>query len=365
MEGAKGKQKMKRILIIKPSALGDIVLALPALASLRASLPKAKISWFIRPEYAPLLDGVDGIDEVIGFDRKLLGKWWYNPKAFAALVRLVGRLRRARFDLVIDLQGLLRTALFAWLTRCKRRFGMDLSREFATLFYTHKIAQDTESIHVIDYYQKVVSAAGASVKAYEFNLTPMSEAIGSIAGRLTEYGVRSGRYAVFVPGSTHASKCWPVENFAVLADKITSKFDLSIIAVGTNVEKPLVRKLEAGSNVQIIDFAGLTDIPQLIALLSGAKVVVSNDTGPGHIAAALGVPVVMIFGATNPARIRPHGRHNTVAAIEPNKRGCEIESSDPKYTIEAVTVEHVLEKVTCQLRSTDTNLADAISPARQ
>ena len=109
----------------------------------------------------------------------------------------------------------------------------------------------------------------------------------------------------------------------------------------------------------------MTDIPQLIALLSGAKVVVSNDTGPGHIAAALGVPVVLIFGATNPARIRPYGRRNAVAAIEPDKRGCEIENSNPRYTIEAVTVEHVLEKVTCQLRQTDTNSADAVSPAQQ
>ena len=365
MEGANEKQKMKHILIIKPSALGDIVLALPALASLRASLPGAKISWFIRPEYAPLLDGVDGIDEVILFDRKLLGKWWCNPKAFAALIRLVGRLRRTKFDLVIDLQGLLRTALFAWLTRCKKRFGMDISREFATLFYTHKIAHDAESIHVIDYYQKVVSAAGASIKAYEFNLTPRNEAIDNVESLLTEHDISSNRYAVFVPGSTHPSKCWSVENFAALADKITSKFDLSIIAVGTIAEKPLVRKLMSASNVQITDFAGLTDIPQLIALLSGAKVVVSNDTGPGHIAAALGVPVVLIFGATNPARIRPYARRNAVAAVEPDKRGCEIESSDPRYTIDAVTVEHVLEKVTCQLRSTDTNSADAVSPARQ
>jgi len=253
MEGARSKestantgQTIKRILIIKPSALGDIVLALPALASLRASFPDARISWFIRPEYAPLLAGASGIDDVFLFDRKLLGKWWYN--------RL-----------------------------------------------------------------------------------------------LTEHGVRSDRYAVFVPGSAHVSKCWPVQNFAALADEITSRFDLSIIVIGTSAEKPLVRKLKSASNVQIADFAGLTDIPQLTALLNGAKVVVSNDTGPGHIAAALGVPVVIIFGATNPARISPYRRPNTVAAVEPDKRGSQIKSSDPRHAIEAVTVEHVLEKVTYQL----------------
>jgi len=357
MEGARSKestantaQTIQRILIIKPSALGDIVLALPALASLRASIPDARISWFIRPEYAPLLAGVSGIDEVIGFDRIFLGKWWYNPKAFAALVSLIGRLRRSKFDLVIDLQGLLRTALFAWLARCKKRFGMKPSREFAGLFYTHKIAQDADSVHLIDYYQKIVSAAGASAKICKFNLTPTSRAIDSVARLLREHGVRSDRYAVFVPGSARVSKCWPVQNFAALADEITSQFGLSIIAIGTNAEKPLLRKLKSVSNVQIADFAGLTDIPQLIALIDGAKVVVSNDTGPGHIAVALGVPVVIIFGATNPSRIRPYGRAGAVAAIEPDKRGREIESSDPRHAIEAVTVEDVFEKVTYQLQ---------------
>lgn len=343
-------QKPKNILIIKPSALGDIVMALPALSSLRASFPDAKISWFVRSEYAPLLDSVDGIDDIILFDRRLLGKWWYNPKAFAALVHLVARLRRADFDFVIDLQGLLRTALFAWLARCKKRFGMKVSREFAGLFYTHKITRDDKSIHLIDYYQKIASAAGASVKSCKVNLRPTSRAVDSIAGLLTEHGIRSDRYAVFVPGSAQAFKCWPVQNFAALADKVRSTFDLPIIAVGTIAEKELAQMLKSASNVQITDLAGLTDIPQLTALLGGAKVVVSNDTGPGHIAAALGVPVVLIFGATNPARIRPYGRAGAVAAIEPDKRGRKIESSDPRHAIEAVTVEHVFEKVTYQLQ---------------
>ena len=348
---------MKRILIIKPSALGDIVLALPALASLRASFPDARICWFIRPEHAPLLDNVDSIDDIILFDRKLLGKWWHNPKAFAALIRLIARLRRAKFDLVIDLQGLLRTALFAWLSGCKKRFGMEESREFAAVFYTHKIPQDTDSIHVIDHYQKIVSAAGASTKSWDFNLAPTGQATDIIASLSADHNIRPDRYAVFVPGSTHASKCWPVENFAALAEKITSQFDLSIIAVGISAEKPLVQRLMSRSNVPIADFTGLTDIPQLIALLKGAKLVVSNDTGPGHIAAALAVPIVLIFGTTNPVRISPYQRPHSIAAVEADKRGREIESSDPRHAIEAVTVDEVFEKVTIQLKPETRNSA--------
>ncbi|MHC5061219.1 MAG: glycosyltransferase family 9 protein [Planctomycetota bacterium] len=342
-------QKIKRILIIKPSALGDVALALPAFASLRTSLPDAKISWLIRSEYAPLLECIDGIDDIILFDRKLLGKCWYNPKAFAALVHLVGRLRQGRFDVVIDLQGLLRTALFGWLANCKKRFGMKSSREFANLFYTHKIPQSND-IHLIDYYQKIVSAVGASVKTRKLKPAPMSKAEDNIADLLSEHGVRPDGYAVFVPGSAHTSKCWPAENFAVLADKIASQFDLSIIGVGTRAEKPLVEKVVSTSNVPVANLAGLTNIPQLTALLKGARIVLSNDTGPAHIAAVMDVPTVIIFGATNPARIKPYGRPNTVAAIDPDKRGREIESPNPKYAIKAVTVEHVLEKVTYQLQ---------------
>jgi len=347
----------KRILIIKPSALGDIVLALPALASLRKSLPDAEISWFIRLEYAPLLAGVSGIDDIIIFDRKLLGKWWYNPKAFAALLRLIRQLQSADFDLVIDLQGLFRTALFARLTGCKKRFGMKDAREFAALFYTHKVERDYNRPHIIDCYQKIVSAAGASGKSYRFNLRPNKKAVDGINALLLEQNINPERYAVFVPSSAHFCKCWPVQNFAALADKITSQFGLSIIAVGKKTEKALIHTLQSEANVKIADFAGLTDIPQLVALLNGAKVVVSNDTGPGHIAAALGVPVVIIFGATNPARICPYGREEAVAAIDPQNRGREIESSNPKHAIENVTVEQVLQKVTFQLKQNTKNPA--------
>ena len=123
---------------------------------------------------------------------------------------------------------------------------------------------------------------------------------------------------------------------------------MSIVAVGTNSEKAVVDKLKSHSKEPVIDLAGLTDIPELTALLNGAKLVVSNDTGPGHIAAALKKPVVLIFGPTNPARIKPYGRPDTVAAIDVEKRGTDIENKS--YRIEDVSVEQVFEKVGLQLK---------------
>jgi len=334
----------RRILIIKPSALGDIALALPALSSLRKSFPEAHIAWFIRPEFAPLLVENKNLDEIVIFDRKLLGKWWFSPKAFVALLRLIRKLRSKKFNLVIDLQGLFRTALFAWFTGCRKRFGMQTAREFASNFYTQKVPQDSGSIHVIDYYHKIAAAAGAATISDDYNLTPSPQAVESVNKLLA-----SRKYAVLVPGSAHAYKCWPEKNFAQLAEKIASQFNLDIIAVGTTDEKTIIENINSLANVPIINMVGKTDIPQLIALLNGAEIVISNDTGPGHIAAALGAAIVMIFGSTNPARIGPYKRPHAIAAVDPCDRPHKIESNDPAHRIEIVSVDEVFRNVAAQL----------------
>ncbi|MDD5381654.1 MAG: glycosyltransferase family 9 protein [Phycisphaerae bacterium] len=351
-EMAKAKYRRltrKNILIIKPSSLGDVVMALPALSALRRSFPQAKISWFIRPEFAPLIKNHPDLNEVILFERKFLGRALSNPRAFGALVALIWRINRCKFDIVIDLQGLFRTAAFAWLSGCKKRFGMANAGEFAHLFYTNKIKQDSVCIHLVDYYLEIVRQAGAAKIDVQFLLPVDSVAADSVNRLLKAKDIKPDNYAVFVPTSAHEDKCWPVERFAALADKITKQFHLSIIATGSASEKPIVERLKNKANVPIANFAGVTSIGELVTLLKGARLVVSNDTGPGHIAAALGVPVVLIFGRSNPARVAPYGRPDCAAAIEPNGRGFEADSTDPKHDIKAITVDEVYQKVCEQL----------------
>lgn len=338
----------KKILIIKPSALGDVALSLPVLSSLRASFPDAEIAWFVRKEFAPLLECVEGLDEIIIFDRKLLGKWWCDRKAFSSLINLIKLLRKRKFDLVIDLQGLFRAGLFGWLTGSNRRFGMKDVREFADIFYTDKVST-SDCVHLIDCHEKILTAVGASQIRYDFNVTAAPQAKAATEELLAGHGLSGQKYAVFVPGAAHACKCWPGEYFAELGEKISSQFGLKIATVGTGTDKRLIKKIKAHSKVPITDFAGLTDIPSLVALLEGAELVVSNDTGPGHIAAALGRPIVMIFGPTNPGRVGPYKKANTVAAIDEFDRGRIVDSVDAKHSIEGVGVELVFEKVVCQL----------------
>ena len=339
----------KNILITKPSSLGDIVLALPALTALHKSFPEAKISWLVRPEFTQLLENHPHLTEIIVFERKLLGKAWFHSGAFGALASLVRRLRRSKFDIVLDFQGLFRTASLAWLSGSKKRFGMANAREFATIFYTHKIPQDINCIHMVDYYLKIIQAAGATELGVEFVLPENPKAADSVGRLLASHGVVDDNYSVFVSSSAHRDKCWPIERFAALAEKISSQFGSSIVATGSASEAGIIEILKEKANVPIVNLAGQTSLSELIALLKGARVVISNDTGPGHIAAALGVPIVLLFGRTNPYRLTPYGRKHCIMAVEPESRGLAINSNNPKHDIKAITVEQVYQKVVEQL----------------
>ncbi len=344
------QDKFKNILIIKPSSLGDIVQALPALSALRRSFPDAEISWLVRPEFAPLLENHPDLTRIIPFDRRYLAKMWYHPGALIAFLGLCRRLRRSKFDAVFDFQGLFRTAFLSRISGCRNRFGLANAREFAALLYTHKVTQPPDCVHVVDCYLRVVQAAGVSDLDVEFTLPSDPAADDTVAALLADHDVNANNYAVLIPGSVHPDKCWPVERFAALADKLARKHNLSIVATGTESEAQLVRSLAESANVPVSNLAGNTSITELVALLSSARLVVSNDTGPGHIAAALGTPIVMIFGRTNPARLAPYGRKNAVAGIDIFTRSPGIDSRDPKYAITNITLNLVYQKVLTQLK---------------
>ncbi len=346
-------QDYKNILIIKPSALGDVITALPAVNALKQRYPHAKITWLIRPEFAPILDCAPGVDKKLIFDRKKLGKWWCCPKSFKLLLNLLSSLKKPGFDLVIDLQGLFRTAVFTRLTGCKKRIGMRSAREGSTLFYTDRIDLHPESVHVVDQYLHLVAAVGASIEQPDFALSPPVSAIDA-AGKLLGDNNISGRFIIIVPAAAHEIKCWPAPNFADLSDKLSKQFDLPIVAIGTANEKHFIDNINSISGTNIIDLTGKTDLPTLTALMSKASLIVTNDTGPGNLAIATNAPTVMIFGPTNPIRIEPYKKSGSLAAIEPYTRPVGIRSFDPKYRIDAVTVSHVFDLAVKHLqKSTD------------
>lgn len=339
----------KNILVIKPSALGDIVHALPVLPSLRAAFPKAKLTWLVRSEFAPLLACAEGLDETLLFDRKGMARWFCCPRAFKRLWEFKRRLRDGNFDLVLDLQGLFRSAVFAKMTGCTNRVGMKEAREFAHLFYTRQVDRPADSVHILDTYFAVLRAIGVETSIPGCSLTAPAAAQDSIRRKLEAAGLTPETFIVLVPSSAHAYKCWPAEQFATLAAAVHRRYGWAAVVVGTQSERCYAEAVRANTSTPVFDFTGQTAIPELIALFEKAAAVVSNDTGPGHIALATETPGVVIFGNTNPLRLGPYQRPECVAAVGLEKRGAEIKDSCAAHRIERVSVEMVLEKIELQL----------------
>ncbi len=339
----------ENILLIKPSSLGDIVLALPALSALRRSFPQARISWLIRPAFASLIEGHPHLDEIILFDRKSLGRAWWHPGAFRELLSLIFRLRDGRFDAVIDVQGLFRTASLAWLSGCKHRVGPVWGREFAHHFYATTVPARMEWVHVVDYYLTLVETIGASDLSVEFVLPEKPEAVAAARDLLTCHNVDVERYAVIVPGSAQVSKCWPADRFAALADRLVSDYGLAVAATGSKSEGAMIERIQSLTRHPIANLAGRTSLPELTEVLRRASLVVCNDTGPGHIAAALGRPLVMMFSWSNPLRVGPYGRPECVVARDASSRGLAIKSRDPAHAIEHITLDEVYSRAAEQL----------------
>ncbi len=340
----------ENILLIKPSSLGDVVMALPALSALRRSFPQARIHWLIRPEFAPLIEGHPHVDEIILFDRRFLAKAWHSVAAGRGLLSLVCELRRRRFDAVLDLQGLFRTGLLAWLSGSRQRFGPHW-REMAHLFYTTSVPPRLEWAHVVDYYLKLVETMGASDLRAEFVLPEKPAARAAARDLLLRHKIDLDRYAIVIPGSAQTSKCWPVERFAALADRLASEHGLVVAATGGKAEKDMIEKIRSLAQHPPVNLASQTTLPELAEVLRGAKLVVSNDTGPGHIAAALGRPLVMMFSWSNPLRVGPYGRPQCIVARDADKRGLANRSRDPRHSIQHITLDEVYGKAVEQLQA--------------
>ncbi|MHC4520826.1 MAG: glycosyltransferase family 9 protein [Planctomycetota bacterium] len=339
---------LENILLIKPSSLGDIILALPALSALRRSFPDARITWLIRPEFAPLIEGHPHLDDIIPFERKRLGKACWHPGAFRDLVALVRDLRRRRFDAVLDLQGLFRSAALARLSGCPQRFGPVWRRELAHHLYTRAVPRHRDWVHVIDYYMKILEAMGAGQRQVEFVL-PEKPAAEEARALLARHQIDPQRYAVLIPGSAQTSKCWPPERFAALAERLVSDHDLSVLVTGSRAEGAMIEQIRKCVQCSIVSLAGATSLPELVEVLRHARIVVSNDTGPGHIAAALGRPLVMMFSWSNPLRVGPYHRPECIVARDLTDRGLAIKSAEPAHAIDHITLDEVYDKVLQQL----------------
>ena len=292
----------ERICLIKPSALGDVVQTLPVLSALRGRFPKAHIAWVVNRSYAELLEGHSQLDEVIVFDRGRARPC--APAAWRDMRKLCDSLRARRFDLAIDLQGLFRSGLMSWTTRAPRRVGLGDSREGARLCYTDIVSVPTENMSAVDRYWLVAEALGAATSQKQF-LLGLDDSDREWAERRV-CGLNGLRVAIH-PGARWMTKRWPAEYFAEIARRLNREFRAHVLLIGGPEEADAARQIASAVSRPCLNLVGKTSLKQLAAVLTRVHLALTNDSGPMHLAAAVGTRVAAIFTCTSPQRARPYG----------------------------------------------------------
>lgn len=314
----------RRILIIKPSSLGDIVHALPILAAVRDAYPKAHIAWLVGTSFRALLDGHPLLDEVIPFDRKHYGRMLSSPRSLLDFLGFCRALRRRRFDLVLDLQGLFRSGFLAWISGARRRVGFAQARELARCFYTVRVrceappragAAPTTDLHAVDRNIKLARAIGLEIEQPAFPLNIDDALHAAAAQRLAAAGVSAGEFVAVLPGARWESKRWAAESWAALIDALQQRNAPRVVLLGGPDERDLAASIVAAARGPVANLVGQTSLRELAAILARAKRVICCDSGPMHIAAALNRPLVALFGPTNPARTGPYSPRATVVRL--------------------------------------------------
>lgn len=289
-----------RILILKPSSLGDVIHALPVLRLLKKAHPQAEIYWWILEELAPILADDPDLTDLFLFERKK----WKSLDFWPRKLSQIREMRKLRFDWVIDLQGLARSGTLAWLANGALTIGLDDPREGASGFYDIRVSRPSYGTHAVDWYLEVVKALGIPVH-HDFEWLPRR----SLAAGAPAWASDRTRRIILNPGARWENKRWPAEYFGRLAALLSREYpECEIVVLGGKSDTALGAEIYRAAPGHVTNLAGKTSIPEMIELIRECEVMVTNDTGPMHIAAALGRPLLALFGPTNPKRTGPYGQ---------------------------------------------------------
>ncbi len=316
-----------KILILKPSSLGDVIQALPVLRLLKLHYPDSEIFWWIDSALAPLIEGDPDLTGIVRFERKR----WSKPQHWPEMIRSVQWLRAQHFDLVIDLQCLLRSSAFAWLARGKFLAGLDEVREGARGFYDHAAPRKTFHTHAVDWYLSVLPPLGVPVHK-NFDWLPERPAIS--AAVKSKWKIDGAKWIAIQPGARWKNKRWPAKFFAELVRTLAEKFpDVRFAILGDKGDQPLGAMISQAAAERCVNLCGATSLPEMIEWVRRCDLMVTNDTGPMHVAAALGKPLVALFGPTAPERTGPYGQLENVLRLDLPcspclKSDCAIENTD-------------------------------------
>jgi heptosyltransferase-1 len=335
-----------KILILKPSSLGDVIQALPVLRLLKAHQPADQIYWWLSDDLAELLEGDPDLSGLILFQRRR----WALPLNWQELFQSLRQIRAERFDWVIDLQGLARSGLVSWLAHSGLSIGVEDWREGAPAFYDVVVPRPSPLTHAVDWYLEVLKALRIPVH-WNFNWLPERPQLRASFEK--KWSLGNACWIVLIPGARWTNKQWPVESYRQLASKLSSqRDDLRFVILGSAGDADLGQSIASGAPHRCLDLTGQTSLSEMIQWLRLSSVVVTNDTGPMHIAAALDKPVVALFGPTEPRRTGPYRQLDRVLRVPLPcapclKRICHFER--PLECLRGISPQAVLEKVTALL----------------
>ncbi len=296
------------LLLIKLSSLGDVIHALPALEALRAAHPRAQITWLVEEAFAPLLVDHPALDRVWAVPRMRLGRRGVVGE-LGRVLGIIRQVRRERFDAVLDFQGLLKSAFWAALAKSPRKVGYDGTRELSYLALNERLPSADREAHAVWRSLDLARHLGAQGGTPRFRLEHLMrrpEGLSHLWGR--------GEWVVLHPGARWASKLWPVGQWAALAAALREQ-GLQVALTGSGPDRRLTQAITAQAGGALLDLGGRTGLGELAWVLRQARAMVTVDTGPMHLAAALGTPVVALFGPTAPWRTGPFGAGHVVVRL--------------------------------------------------
>ena len=304
-------KRPKKILIVLFGAIGDVTRALPLATRIKSSWPDAKLCWAVEPISRGLVEHHPAIDRVLVFDR---------PRGLPAYRKLITEIRQEKFDLVLDLQRHLKSGVTSFLSGAPRRIGFSRknSREGNWLFQTERVAAEEHLSAKITQFQKFGDALNLpSTEPLEFGLLPVPEQLEKIETCIRECSqetitTRDKRVALIL-GSTWQSRFWFVDHYVSLIEELQKRWGLACLLIGSDREKKFANEIIARVPAKsIIDLVGKTSISDLPAVFSSVRLAVGSDSGPMHIAAAVGTPVISLWGSTSPKRSAPYGSEHLI-----------------------------------------------------
>jgi heptosyltransferase I len=328
------RRDFRKILLIKLSAVGDVVHTIPVLNKLRARYPNAQIDWVVTPTIGEFLSHHPALNNVIDFERDTSAPPWAWP-ALSSYARLAMTLRQTGYDLAIDLHCQSRSAFLAFMSGARVRIGFDKerpdvwansrqvtddfrkhawqgAREGAWLFYTHHIPLPTMDVHVIDHYQSIGKLLGFADGPTDFTLRIPQSAQTRVDALLRERGIGGKKPVIIAARGNWETKRWPDEKSAAVARHFLARGE-PVVLVGAPRERDVgaaIARLAPG----VVDLTGETSLSELAALVGRAAICIAHDSGPMHLAVALGRPVVALFGPSDPVWAGPYHRED--AAVQ-------------------------------------------------